>query len=391
MSLWLFLSLLAMTVLSQTSIEAFRDVLRTQATLTPADLTTLEQGQLVAKLLPVGNKREVAVVGVVRLEAPLELFLRSARGDVGQQNNEAILQIGKFSNSPTLDDLQGLTLEARDIEDLKQCTPGDCRVKMSAAMIQRFRNEVDWSAADYAAQATLLFKRMLVDYVRDYLARGNAALMEYNDRSTVVRVADEQQALIGSSIYFNDFAPEFLNYLKSPVPKLAGAEDSICWSKIKFGLKPVITLTHVVIYQRPKGAPPQALVASKQIYANHYFDSSLALTAFINTPNGAPGSTYLFYTNRSRADALGGALGGLKRVIVEKQALDGLKTILKGSKQSIEGKPSGPPGNELDLQSRSLRLLAWFGKHWLISLGMLVTLFVFLLWLNRRVARQRTS
>jgi hypothetical protein len=108
------------------------------------------------------------------------------------------------------------------------------------------------------------------------------------------------------------------------------------WSKIKFGLKPVIAINHITIYQREQNSGPQILIASKQIYANHYFDSSLALTAFLTVPGAS--SAYLFYENRSRADGLGGAFSGLKRGIVENRALDGVKTILHQSQLSLEAR-----------------------------------------------------
>ena len=34
--------------------------------------------------------------------------------------------------------------------------------------------------------------------------------------------------------------------------------------------------THITIYRREQKSGPQILIASKQIYANHYFDSSLS-------------------------------------------------------------------------------------------------------------------
>lgn len=71
-----------------------------------------------------------------------------------------------------LEDLQGLTLEKRDVEDLKRYSVGDCKLKMSDAMIERFRREVDWTAPDYRLQATRLYRQMLLDYVRDYLTVG---------------------------------------------------------------------------------------------------------------------------------------------------------------------------------------------------------------------------
>src|SRR5712664_3569695 len=123
--------------LAQTSADDFRRVLREQATFTADDLSGLEQGRIVAKLLPAKDKREVAVCGVVRLPVPQEVFLQFTRDNVAQQNNRAILQIGKFSNTPAIEDLQALTLEKSDIEDLKRCTVEDCNLKMSAAMIER--------------------------------------------------------------------------------------------------------------------------------------------------------------------------------------------------------------------------------------------------------------
>jgi hypothetical protein len=111
----------------------------------------------------------------------------------------------------------------------------------------------------------------------------------------------------------------------------------IVWSKIKFGLKPVIAINHIMVYKRAQETGPQVLIASKQIYANHYFNSSLALTAFVNIPGANPGS-YLFYENRSRADGLEGMFSKIKRGIVEDRAVDGLKAILEGSKVNLNAR-----------------------------------------------------
>ena len=163
----------------------------------------LQQGQTVVKLLPVKDKREVAVSGLVNVQVPAEVFLQSFRESMSRKSNPAILEIGSFSSQPTLDDLKGLTIENRDIEDLKKCVVGDCQLKLSATMIERFHKEVDWEAPDYRNQATQLLKVMLLDYVRDYLARGDVALIEYHDKANEVRLAEEQHALIAASGYIN--------------------------------------------------------------------------------------------------------------------------------------------------------------------------------------------
>ena len=110
-------------------------------------------------------------------------------------------------------------------------------------------------------------------------------------------------------------------------------EDTLVWSKIKFGLKPVIAINHILIYRRNSDVGPQVLISSKQIYANHYFNASLALTAFVYVPEGA----FLVYENRSRADGLEGPFGKIKRGVVERKAVAGLRAILEQSKASLEG------------------------------------------------------
>ena len=195
-------------------------------------------------------------------------------------------------------------------------------------MIERFRKEIDWNTPNYQLAVTNLFKQMLLEYVRDYRTRGEAALIEYNDKQDEVSLAAEQRALNAASSYVNDLLAQGKSDLQL-------AEDTIVWSKIKFGLKPVIAINHVRIFRRNSDTGPQVLIASNQIYANHYFNASLALTAFVNVTDGA----YLVYENRSRADGLGGPFGKLKRGVVEKKALEGLKAILEHSQASLGGSP----------------------------------------------------
>jgi hypothetical protein len=246
-----------------------------------------------------------------------------------RRTNPAILEIGGFGNAPALNDLDGLTLETDDIEDLRDCVIGDCDIKLSAAMIERFRKEIDWSAPDYPAKVTNLFKQMLFEYVRDYRVRGEAALIQYNDKRDEISLAEQQRALSSASGYVNDV-------LADSKAGLQLLDDAIVWSKIKFGLKPVIAVNHITIYRRNGDVGPQVLIASKQIYANHYFNASLALTAFVTVPGATPDS-FLVYENRSRADGFDGPFGRIKRGVVEKKAVEGLKTILHQSQVSLDG------------------------------------------------------
>ena len=328
--------------LTQHSGAEFQKILREKAAFDEVDFAALEQGQTVVSLLPANDKREVAVCGLVNLHVPAEVFLQSFLDSMTKKSNPAILEIGRFSSTPTVNDLQSLTFEDRDIDDMKDCIVGDCRLKLSAAMIERFHKEIDWQAPDYRIQASQLLRVMLLDYVRDYLARGDGALIEYSDKSRGIRLAEEQRALMSGSTYISQVLPEFPQHLKTfPKSEISLVENAIVWSKIKFGLKPVIAINHILVYKREQASGPQVLIAAKQIYANHYFDSSLALTAFVNIPDASPGA-YLFYENRSRADGLEGAFSQIKRSIVEDKAVDGLRTILESSKASLNTRALNP-------------------------------------------------
>jgi hypothetical protein len=304
---------------AQSSLSEFQKALHEKAAFEEKDFAALQLNQPVVRLAPTSDKREIAVSGLVNIRAGAEEFLRSYRESMTRKTNPAVLEIGSFGSQPSVNDLDSLTLDTGDIEDLKDCIVGDCQLKLSASMIERFRKEIDWNAANYQLAATNLFKQMLLEYVRDYRTRGEAALIEYNDKRDEVSLAAEQRALNAASSYINDLLAQAKSNLQL-------AEDSIVWSKIKFGLKPVIAINHVRIYRRNSDAGPQVLIASNQIYANHYFNASQALTAFVNIPGENQGA-YLVSENRSRADGLEGPFGKLKR----------LKGILEHSQASLDG------------------------------------------------------
>lgn len=373
--------------LGQASVAEFRKSLNEKGAFNETDFATLERDQPVVRLSPVSDKREVAVVGVVNIRDNADEFLRSYLEGMTRKNNAAILEIGRFAKEPALADLQNLTIEARDIEDLKECVIGDCQVKLSAPMIERFRNEINWQAADYSSNAANLYKQLLLDYVRDYRTRGQAALIAYNDKRNEINLAAEQRTLDAGSSYINQILAEQQSELRL-------IEDAIVWSKIKFGLKPVTAINHITVYRRDRGVGPQIVVVSKQIYANHYFNASLALTAFVTVPNASQGA-YLVYENRSRADGLEGPFSKIKRGVVEKKAVEGLKAILEHSKTRLDGPALSATAAEFSShQSYGWRQRLFGGIRpllWLLVLSALIALLVLgKLRAERGTARRKT-
>ncbi|HEX3102570.1 MAG TPA: hypothetical protein VHQ01_12285, partial [Pyrinomonadaceae bacterium] len=253
---------------AQISLNEFRQLLRDRAGFEDTDLLTLNSGQPVIKVLPADDKREVAVCGVLRLGKVQELSLAAFREAITTRNNKAVLADGKFSSPPTIEDLNTLKLDDRDIEELKECEPGNCDIKISANMISKLRSGVDWDAPEYRSQATQTFSSLLVDYLRDYFARGDKALIQIDSRKTPVNLPDENREILEKALFIKELAPEFRKYLSDyPRYQLPDVDTGLLWSKVNTGIKPIVTITQTSAYTSSSYALPQFIVAAKQIFA----------------------------------------------------------------------------------------------------------------------------
>ncbi len=102
-------------------------------------------------------------------------------------------------------------------------------------------------------------------------------------------------------------------------------------------MKPVISVTHVTIY--PAGTDVRrgsTFIASKQIYASHYFDASLALTMVTPACLEDECGVYLTYVNRSRTDLGSGLMGTMARSIIQRRLSDGMEDTLADLKERLE-------------------------------------------------------
>ncbi len=311
--------------------------LRKYAGLSQEQLAALDRGEVIAKVLDSSQTTLIPPFAAVRVKMSPDFFVEKYSDIVTFKKSKEVLQIGKFHSPPRLEDLDGLTLDDSEVESLRKCKVGDCSLKLPAAMIDRFRKEMNWAAPEHNRQAIMIFRSALLDYVRDYLARGNAVLVTYVDKRYPVKLADEFRLLLQDSPYVLENTPELYAYLGDyPENRPAAAEDFIYWSKEKFGYKPVVSITHVTIYRIAGQGSRPAVIASKQIFANHYLTASLSLSAFAEKIPGDPGGGYLFFLNRSFVDLPQGLLGGLIRYLVKRRVLDGLDKYVRLIKERLE-------------------------------------------------------
>jgi hypothetical protein len=292
-------------------------------------------GGIVAKSLSSPEHRETAVAGSVRIDVPIEFFVKRFHDIVGFKRSEMVLQIGRFSNPPTLADVAGLTFDPSDLDALRRCRVGNCSWKLPAAAIERFRTGVDWNAANWRDQATVIGRRLLVENMDAYLERGDDAIAPVVDRRKPVDSSAEFHALLGNLGCDRRAAPDFFRYLvEFPRNKPADVEGFIYWSKETFGMKSVISLTHVLMKRISADGP--MVIVTKGLLANHYLDASLGLTLLFPAGTDVSPAVNVVYVNRSRADALGGFFGGITRAVVSSRQRDGTVTELRALKGRLE-------------------------------------------------------
>jgi len=112
-----------------------------------------------------------------------------------------------------------------------------------------------------------------------------------------------------------------------------------------------ISITHLSILTATADEP--AIVIASQVFATHYLNASLSLTAL--TGCGADGRRHLLYLRRSRVDVFHGTFGGLVRRIVNKRVRAEGRPLLESFRMKVE---LGPPLSTNPPRLRSVSAVA---------------------------------
>ena len=320
------------------SVSFVNNLLRQQR-FSAADLRALEAGEAVVKSLDTPVRRELAHFGVVHIDAPPDRFVDRFRDIERFERGPGIPQIGRFGIPPRPEDLASLTLPAKDVSALATCRPGDCDVKLPAAAMARFRNEVNWSSPNAALQANDVARALILELVQAYQANGNAALGRYDDRGEALLVAEEFRALLASGDLLPLPVPGLMAYLEEyPSSQPSDAENFFYWSRVDFGLKPTVRVNHVIIYPlaaRPSGV--SHVIAIKQLYASHYFQTTLELRFLVDDERRADrAGFYLLSITRSRIDGTSGVKGALLRSVISRRSRSAVRSYLEHLKREVE-------------------------------------------------------
>lgn len=292
----------------------------------------LFNGDAITRLLAADENKEVAILGAVWIKAPMRRYIQAISDIESFERDGGFKNTKRISTPPRLEDFDTLRVPEEDLRDLRRCRVGDCEVKVAASALHRFQSEINWNAPDAPARAQAWVRQLALDYVNSYLKGGDAELAVYRDGSRPTFVAQEFREMIDAMPELSTHMPITRQYLLGfPAAKMPEFTSFMYWQETEFGLKPVIRINHVAIRETAE----DTVVATKMIYASHYFWTGIELRALV--PDPSRGTGFWFVTvSRSRSDGLSGFTGRMIRGRVRGEVEKGILASMQSTKTRLE-------------------------------------------------------
>jgi hypothetical protein len=313
--------------------------LKDSVRLSNNQIKAIHSGKAVTKALPSRIPDEVFLFGIVHLYATPETYVHFATDFDRLRQTDGYLAIGTFSTPPVLADLNGFTLDRDDINSLRKCKPRNCQVQMPESSMLNIRQSIDWSAPNRAEQVNQVLQREALERLDAYQRNGNVALGTYDDKQHPTDVAAQFGYILTYSRALPGYLPDLYNYLLSfPDHKSSNVDDSIYyWANVKFGLKPTLRIVHIITMRFDIGGDPAYVIAEKQLYASHYFQTALDLTFCISDTSGPERrGFYLIKVMGSKQEGLTGFKGPMVRRFAVNRSISTLQRSLTEIKTALE-------------------------------------------------------
>ena len=307
------------------------------------DRARLDTGGVIARVLP-ADDGHIAFFAAARLKARPEALLDWTLAIDELKRGPMVLAVGRFSDPIADDDLDALTLESAEIDALKRCRANSCDFKLAAAEIKALQDALRTAGSEWRAAAQREFRRILIERVRLHQQNGLLALPPYADHGGRMSVGEAFSAMTARSPWLTRAFPDVVNSLLAPQRPPSPAGDAFYyWSRDRYGSgKTVITVTYVQLLRSER--TPQAMTVSTQLYASHYIDGALGVTAV--ACDEAARSCYLAYLNRTRVDLLGGLFGVFKRAVIEDRVESEGPALMRAVTRRLESRRPGADGGE---------------------------------------------
>jgi hypothetical protein len=319
--------LIALVFAASMTIPAHDSLLRSLG-FDHKQLQSLASGQAVSRLFPADDRSMINMGGAVIVNATPQHYVERFREAARFQEGNSVMGAGRFSAVPRIEDLNAVTIPEDDIDDLLSCEPGDCDFALTRDALERLKRQIDRRKPDHRAQVARFVKSEFITQINAYRRDGNKGLAVYHDKEEPFSTAASLHRLSDTSNVLKFISPEVDRYLDEyPNNRPPGTEDYFAWQFAKFGMKPVIRASHVVIRKFPYGSRTGYVIAGKTLLATHYFRSALELTVLYPQPDGR---TTVVMTQRSVIDGFNTWRGRLLRGFIMDRSQKSLQNYLSG-------------------------------------------------------------
>ena len=317
---------------------ALQNHLRLDLKLSQDQVNSIRNGQPFAEALPSRSPAEVFVFGVVYINADPENYVKYAYDFNLLRSIPGYLAVNQFSDPPQLSDLKGFALSGDDIQSLKSCNPGNCAVQLPGSTIAEMRTSVDWSAPNVDDQVNQYLRKTALARLQLYQQQGDKVHdAVYNDKKQQVNVIDQFKYILSYSKALPQVVPEFYNYIVNyPESKPANVNSMFYWENVKFGLKPTLRIAQVMTMKGASPQQPAYVIAEKQFYASHYFETTLDLTYCIGTDDPKQTGFFLVKVMGSEQAGLTGMKGSIVRHVAVSHSVTDMQKGLASAKQALE-------------------------------------------------------
>ena len=309
--------------------------------LSGTEVRDLYHGKIIVKVLDSQAASELVVFAGSRIDVSPQRFVDAIRHSARLWRAANIPRSGTFGTPVRLADIAEMRLPPDDLDALGKCQPGDCDVKLTRPEISRLRAVVKRTPGERRSTAQREFRLVILDRIHTYIRAGLPGLSPFHDQEPPIDPDRAFTGLLSSAQIVSERVQGLIGYLKhyphQPLPD--GAEDHLYWLETVHPPRPTIQASHVVISRSTGKEPIEVAVVSRQVFATHYMNASLAATVLVRTRSG---ERFLLYLNRTSADDLGGVFSGVKRFFVKRRVRSGAHEAFLHLKKHIESYPGQP-------------------------------------------------
>jgi hypothetical protein len=285
--------------------------------LSPADRLTLRSGRLVARVVDTEDRTEIMSLVAIHASMDLDRLVDYARSPLGLRRTEDSLGDGRLSSPPVPEDFTALRLDEGDLEQLERCRVGNCRVRLTAEAISRLPSAFEGTSGARTLDLERAFRAMLAREAAEYLAAGHSGLTAYGDGPSGIHRAEGMSELLRRPLYLLEGAGDLAGYLRSfPAARPRLVDEFVSWRQERFWRRPVIGLYHTMVWEASSGGERRIIVASKQFYASHFYESAVEVLEVRKADRDRDAD--LTFVSRVRADIRPSGFNWLERTLIRR-------------------------------------------------------------------------